>query len=1017
MQSLTTALENLLRHLSQEIPATPGIRVIDIPFPLKDAFDALSWLASQQTYPQFYWQQRNGDEEAAVLGAITRFTSLDQAQRFLRQHPEHADLRIWGLNAFDPSQGNLLLPRLEWRRCGGKATLRLTLFSESSLQHDAIKAKEFIATLVSIKPLPGLHLTTTREQHWPDKTGWTQLIELATKTIAEGELDKVVLARATDLHFASPVNAAAMMAASRRLNLNCYHFYMAFDGENAFLGSSPERLWRRRDKALRTEALAGTVANHPDDKQAQQLGEWLMADDKNQRENMLVVEDICQRLQADTQTLDVLPPQVLRLRKVQHLRRCIWTSLNKADDVICLHQLQPTAAVAGLPRDLARQFIARHEPFTREWYAGSAGYLSLQQSEFCVSLRSAKSVAMSCDYMLARALSVVPTPSKSGRKSTTKRQGCVLYYKWNSNESHHYRFISIIYFCSSLYLAAILIPDKLMSVSAFNRRWAAVILEALTRHGVRHICIAPGSRSTPLTLAAAENSAFIHHTHFDERGLGHLALGLAKVSKQPVAVIVTSGTAVANLYPALIEAGLTGEKLILLTADRPPELIDCGANQAIRQPGMFASHPTHSISLPRPTQDIPARWLVSTIDHALGTLHAGGIHINCPFAEPLYGEMDDTGLSWQQRLGDWWQDDKPWLREAPRLESEKQRDWFFWRQKRGVVVAGRMSAEEGKKVTLWAQTLGWPLIGDVLSQTGQPLPCADLWLGNAKAISELQQAQIVVQLGSSLTGKRLLQWQAICEPEEYWIVDDIEGRLDPAHHRGRRLIANIADWLEQHPAEKRQPWCVEIPRLAEQAMQAVIARRDAFGEAQLAHRISDYLPEQGQLFVGNSLVVRLIDALSQLPAGYPVYSNRGASGIDGLLSTAAGVQRASGKPTLAIVGDLSALYDLNALALLRQVSAPLVLIVVNNNGGQIFSLLPTPKNERERFYLMPQNVHFEHAAAMFELKYHRPQNWQELETALADAWRTPTTTVIEMVVNDTDGAQTLQQLLAQVSHL
>ena len=142
-----------------------------------------------------------------------------------------------------------------------------------------------------------------------------------------------------------------------------------------------------------------------------------------------------------------------------------------------------------------------------------------------------------------------------------------------------------------------------MSVSAFNRRWAAVILEALTRHGVRHVCIAPGSRSTPLTLAAAENRAFIHHTHFDERGLGHLALGLAKVSRQPVAVIVTSGTAVANLYPALIEAGLTGEKIILLTADRPPELIDCGANQAIRQPGMFASHPSQTVSLPRPSQE------------------------------------------------------------------------------------------------------------------------------------------------------------------------------------------------------------------------------------------------------------------------------------------------------------------------------------------------------------------------------------------------------------------------------
>jgi len=556
-----------------------------------------------------------------------------------------------------------------------------------------------------------------------------------------------------------------------------------------------------------------------------------------------------------------------------------------------------------------------------------------------------------------------------------------------------------------------------MSVSAFNRRWAAVTLEALTRHGVQHVCIAPGSRSTPLTLAAAENRALIAHTHFDERGLGHLALGLAKASQQPVAVIVTSGTAVANLYPALIEAGLTGEKIILLTADRPPELIDCGANQAIRQPGMFGSHPSQTLSLPRPSHDIPARWLVSSIDNAMGQLHSGGVHINCPFAEPLYGEMDDTGLDWQQALGNWWQSDKPWLREGLHLESEKQRDWFFWRQKRGVVVAGRMSAAEGKKVAEWAKTLGWPLISDVLSQTGQPLPCADLWLGNANAVTELAQAQIVVQLGSSLTSKRLLQWQATCEPDEYWLVDNLAGRLDPAHHRGRRLVCKVSTWLEQHPAEQRQPWAVDIPRLSEQAWQAVVAQRETFGEAQLAHRISEYLPDQGQLFVGNSLVVRLIDALGKLPAGYPVYSNRGASGIDGLISTAAGVQRGSAKSTLAIMGDLSALYDLNGLALLRQVSAPLVLIVVNNNGGQIFSLLPTPVEERERFYLMPQNVHFEHAANMFGLRYHRPENWTALEDALHGAWRQPVTTVIELVVNDTDGAQTLQNLLAQVSQL
>ncbi|MBM6606725.1 2-succinyl-5-enolpyruvyl-6-hydroxy-3-cyclohexene-1-carboxylic-acid synthase [Enterobacteriaceae bacterium RIT814] len=556
-----------------------------------------------------------------------------------------------------------------------------------------------------------------------------------------------------------------------------------------------------------------------------------------------------------------------------------------------------------------------------------------------------------------------------------------------------------------------------MSVSSFNRRWATVILEALTRHGVRHICIAPGSRSTPLTLAAADNPAFIHHTHFDERGLGHLALGLAKASREPVAVIVTSGTAVANLYPALIEAGLTGEKLILLTADRPPELIDCGANQAIRQQAMFATHPSQTLSLPRPTRDIPARWLVSTVDNAVGSLRQGALHINCPFAEPLYGEMDNADLDWQQALGDWWQSDKPWLSAPAELVSPKQRDWFFWRQKRGVIVAGRMSAAEGKRVAEWAQTLGWPLIGDVLSQTGQPLPCADLWLGNARAVTELQQAQIVVQLGSSLTGKRLLQWQATCEPEEYWLVENREGRLDPAHHRGRRLVSGVAEWLDLHPAEKRKPWATAIPELSRQAWALVEQHSEQFGEAQLAHRIRHCLPEQGQLFVGNSLVVRLIDAFSRLPAGYPVYSNRGASGIDGLISTAAGVQRATAKATLAIVGDLSALYDLNALALLRQASAPFVLLVVNNNGGQIFSLLPTPPREREQFYLMPQNINFEHAAAMFSLKYQRPQSWAELDMALNSAWSKPGATLIEVIVNDSDGAQMLQNMLAQVSHL
>ncbi|HAS1785495.1 TPA: isochorismate synthase MenF [Enterobacter cloacae] len=390
MHSIFLALERLRTQLAQALPATPGLRHFDVSFPLNDAFDPLAWLGAQRSYPQFYWQQRSGDEELAALGSLVHFDSLTSASRFLRAQDAADDTRICGLNAFNPAQGNLFLPRLLWRRSAGVATLRLQLWSETSLREDARQALSVIDSLRDAAPIRPLSVQVAQETHHPQKPEWLRLIRHATDTIALGDVEKVVLARATDLQCRQPVDAIALMAASRALNLNCYHFCMVFDAGNAFLGSTPERLWRRRGTLLRTEALAGTVASHTDDRQARHLGDWLMNDDKNQRENMLVVEDICQRLQHHTRTLEVLPPQVLRLRKVQHLRRCIWTELKQPDDEQCLHALQPTAAVAGLPRQAAREFIEKVEPFDREWYAGSAGYLSVEQSEFCVALRSAR---------------------------------------------------------------------------------------------------------------------------------------------------------------------------------------------------------------------------------------------------------------------------------------------------------------------------------------------------------------------------------------------------------------------------------------------------------------------------------------------------------------------------------------------------------------------------------------------------------------------------------------------------
>ncbi|MGG4609021.1 2-succinyl-5-enolpyruvyl-6-hydroxy-3-cyclohexene-1-carboxylic-acid synthase [Providencia sp. Me31A] len=555
-----------------------------------------------------------------------------------------------------------------------------------------------------------------------------------------------------------------------------------------------------------------------------------------------------------------------------------------------------------------------------------------------------------------------------------------------------------------------------MSNSAFNIRWAEVILEALARHGMKHICIAPGSRSTPLTLAAINNAKLHCHTHFDERGLGHLALGLAKASNEPVGVIVTSGTAVANLYPALIEAGLTGEKIIFLTADRPPELIDCGANQAIRQTHIFASHPSQALMLPRPTKDISAKWLVTAVDNGMNQLHHGAFHINCPFAEPLYGSTEGE-YEWQKALGEWWSSNHPWLSEPLTNTVALVADWYFWRQKKGVVIAGRMTASEGERVAKWAQELGWPVLGDVLSQTGQPFPCADLWLQHPDAQGILKEAELVVQFGSSLTGKRLLQWQASCEPEEYWIIDAIPQRLDPANHMGRKLTCSIRGWLDNHPAQPRSLWCEPLLALAQKTQLYVRQQlSEQFSEAAVAHQLPELLSSRGQLFVGNSLIVRLVDALAQLPANYPVYSNRGASGIDGLISTMAGVQRATARPTLGIVGDISALYDLNSLALLRKPSAPTVLIIVNNNGGQIFSMLPTPDEARTHYYCMPQNVSFEPAAKMFGLQYCAPTDWATLKDTIVQFWHSQHgTLLVELVVDSDEGALILKQLLSDIA--
>lgn len=565
--------------------------------------------------------------------------------------------------------------------------------------------------------------------------------------------------------------------------------------------------------------------------------------------------------------------------------------------------------------------------------------------------------------------------------------------------------------------------------ATFNHVWSSLLLEELHRLGVRDIALASGSRSAPLTMAAAAHPGFRRHLHFDERGLGFMALGLAKGSGRPVAVIMTSGTAVANLWPAVAEAQLTGVPLIILSADRPPELIDNGANQAIDQQGIFGRYPVHQQNLPSPTPSIPAAFVLSSVDQALAkqALTPGPVHFNCMYPEPLYpGEAYLDFSDYLAPLGDWLHSCEPW---SPWLQGEQhcphQPDWDELQGKRGVIIAGRIQDPvEAQRVVQLAERLGWPLLADLQSQIrfdNRNLIHMDLALQNSGFVTELARAEVLLQFGARLISKRLGQFIKQHPWQDYWLVDPQPARLDPDYRLRRRLVCTPRAFATAHPVNHRHlPW----HRLAERQQgisQQVRSACDRFSELGVCHRLNRLI--QGQLFVGNSMPARLMDMLGEVGKGPSrVMTNRGASGIDGLIATAYGFAQSvppdSREPTTLLLGDLSALHDLNSLALLGKGSRPLVVILLNNDGGSIFRMLPVPTRDSllETYYCLPHGLHFEHAAAMFGLHYRAPTTLDAFERDYAAALKNGVT-LIEIKVPSSEVAEDLKALGAAIRGL
>ncbi|CAL1329092.1 isochorismate synthase [Candidatus Providencia siddallii] len=361
-------------------------------------FLGLKWLSNQIFYPQFYWYNRNGKEENSAIGMLKSFNSINDAEFFLLQHLKYPNLRIWGLNGWN-SIGNdisnkvkqkstfYFLPRLEIFRFN----LNITFILNINGKNDILNTINFLQKLRFLSNSKfELSINVISKKYNPNYQEWFNLLTKAIKEIKTGKIKKIVLAREVKINLSSTVSVVKILFFNKKKNYNCYHFMIAFNKNLGFISSTPERLYLRKGKKLFSEALAGTIDNDINKNISKKQSYFLMKNEKSQLENLIVANDICKQLQNIVSSLYVSKPTIIKLCKIQHLCRSINATLIKSLDSICLLRLQPTAAVCGFPRKNSRVFLLRNEPFDRNWYAGTGGFISLNKSEFAVSLRCAQ---------------------------------------------------------------------------------------------------------------------------------------------------------------------------------------------------------------------------------------------------------------------------------------------------------------------------------------------------------------------------------------------------------------------------------------------------------------------------------------------------------------------------------------------------------------------------------------------------------------------------------------------------
>lgn len=572
-----------------------------------------------------------------------------------------------------------------------------------------------------------------------------------------------------------------------------------------------------------------------------------------------------------------------------------------------------------------------------------------------------------------------------------------------------------------------------------NHLWARLLVEELYRNGVYGFCISPGSRSTPLALAVSRQKEIVHHIHVDERGMGFYALNWAKALGKPVALICTSGTAVANYLPSVVEASLSRVPLIILTADRPPELLQCGANQAIEQADIFGNYVRWSFTLPCPDSAITPTVVLTTAGHAIYQAcraPAGPVHINCMFREPLEPiEIEgDIPQDYTQPIDNWLSNKKPFTRwNLPEHRLTTEQEIFVLDKietvREGLLIIGELRKEqEIKSAYNLAQSLHWPVFPDVTSglrlgnKTDFSVPYYDQML-LLPEFSEKFNPKFILHIGGTITSKRLLEFLEKKRPE-YMLVTDHPLRTDPIHrvtYRFETDLSSFASWLA--PAMRRRdvyPWGLETIQWSQKLEQVIdtwAEKQEELNEITVARYISQWKPAETDLFLGNSMPIRDADMYGSINGtGGLVFANRGASGIDGTIASSAGFSFARKRMVTAVIGDLSALHDLNSISLLSSEGVKVILIIINNDGGGIFSFLPISAYPEtfERYFGVPHGYNFGNVAKMFGIDYSIVQTPNELKKTYQSTLKKGVSKIIEVSTNRPENLKLHKELQHQI---